>query len=373
MVNRRPLQLTDRHGGNLERLSSMSGRPPQTLLDFSANINPLGMPDAAREALIDGINALGHYPDPACTALRQAIAAHLDIDPRLIVAGNGAEQLIWWLPRLVQPRRVLITAPCYVDYRRAADVWGVPVQVLKLKPEQGFRLDPERLATAARPGDLVWVGQPNNPTGTLVEPDALEQLVCRRPDVDWAIDEAFIDFVETAPTATAAAWRLPNLIVLRSMTKFYALAGLRLGYAVLSAERAAALARLLPDWSVNSLALVAGAAVLAEPERSDFAERTRTLVRTQRQWLTQMLRGLGLQVIDGRANYLLLRLPEPLLTATVIADRLLQQSGIAVRVCDNYAGLDERYLRIAVRGADENQRLVRALRSVLGGRHTPRE
>nr|WP_276570785.1 aminotransferase class I/II-fold pyridoxal phosphate-dependent enzyme [Halochromatium glycolicum] len=373
----------------------MSGRPPQTLLDFSANINPLGMPAAAREALIDGIDALGHYPDPNCTALRQAIAAHHDIDPALIVAGNGAEQLIWWLPRLVHPRRVLITAPCYVDYRRAADVWGVPVQVLELKAEHGFRLDPERLAVAARPGDLVWVGQPNNPTGMLVEPDALEQVVRHRPDVDWAIDEAFIDFVEAVTTATAqrpanrpgadsfielvdavttaAAWRLPNLIVLRSMTKFYALAGLRLGYAVLSADRADALAQLLPDWSVNRLASAAGVAVLAEPERSAFAERTRVSVRMQRQWLAQVLRGLGLPVIDGQANYLLLRLPEPLPTATVIAERLLTQSGIAVRVCDNYAGLDERYLRIAVRTADENQRLVGALQSVLGGECSLRE
>jgi L-threonine-O-3-phosphate decarboxylase len=363
--------LLERHGGDLERFARLSGHPPSSLLDFSANINPLGMPDAARQAIAAAIDTLGHYPDPSCSALRQAIGAHLDVDPACIVAGNGAEQLIWWLPRLVQPRRVLVTAPCYVDYQRAAAVWNVPVEAMTLSAEQGFRLDLERLAAETRPGDLVWIGQPNNPTGVLVDPELLEQVIRSHPEVDWAIDEAFIDFVERVPSATAS--QLPNLIVLRSMTKFYALAGLRLGYAVLSADRAAALMQLLPDWSVNSLALAAGVAVLAEPERSAFAERTRVSVRMQRQWLAQVLRGLGFRVIDGNANYLLLRVPEPLPTATVIAERLLRQSGIAVRVCDNYAGLDERYLRIAVRTADENQRLVGALRSILGGERSPRE
>jgi L-threonine-O-3-phosphate decarboxylase len=355
--------LIDPHGGNLARLATLSGRSPQSLLDFSANINPLGMPRAAREALIAGIDALGHYPDPASTALRQAIAAHLDAEPARIVAGNGAEQLIWWLPRLVQPRRVLITAPCYVDYQRAAEVWEVPVAVVALSAERSFRLDCECLAAAVRPGDLVWIGQPNNPTGALVDPEALETLVRHHPQVDWALDEAFIEFVDSAPSA--AGWSYPNLMVLRSLTKFYALAGLRLGYAVLSPERAATLVRLLPEWSVNSLAAAAGTAVLTDPERDAFAERTRALVRTQRQWLMQVLRELGLWVLAGRANYLLLRLPEPWPLASIVAERLLQRFGIAVRVCDNYKGLDARYLRIAVRGAEENQRLVAALQTVL--------
>jgi L-threonine-O-3-phosphate decarboxylase len=346
-------------------LARASGRPARELLDFSANINPLGMPKAARDALLGGIDALGSYPDPSCSALRQAIGAHLDVDPAHLVAGNGAEQLIWWLPRLLLPRRVLVTAPCYVDYQRAAAVWGVPVDTLTLSLDDGFRLDLERLAAALRPGDLVWIGQPNNPTGILVDPEPLQQLARSRPDVDWAVDEAFIDFVDAAPTA--ARWRLPNLIVLRSMTKFYALAGLRLGYAVLSPERAKQLMQLLPDWSVNSLAAAAGAAVLSDPHQEHFAEQTRALVREQREQLRFALRAQGVRALEAVANYLLLRLPVAGPTAKVVAERLLLRFGIAVRVCDNYRGLDERYFRIAVRGVDENRRLVQALQEVLAG------
>lgn len=352
-----------RHGGNLEVLARRSGRAADSLLDFSANINPLGMPAAARAALIAGIDALGHYPDPACTALRAAIGQHLGVAPDQILVGNGAEQLIWWLPRLVDARRVLVTAPAYLDYGRAAEVWQRPLVSIPLLPEDGFALDLGRLSTQLRAGDLVWIGQPNNPTGRLVDPEALRRAVIDHPQVDWAIDEAFIDFV--SGTESAVRWELPNLIVIRSMTKFYALAGLRLGYAVLAPARAAAFTRLLPEWSVNSLAAAAGTAILNDPALPEFSQRTRALIGTERRRLTEALRRLGLEVIDSAANYLLLRLPEQAPTAADLAARLLCSEGIAVRVCDNYAGLDARYLRIAVRIEAENRRLLAAMTRLL--------
>jgi L-threonine-O-3-phosphate decarboxylase len=350
---------TSRHGGNLIALARASGRAPQTLLDFSANINPLGMPAAARRALIAAIDDLGHYPDPSCNGLREAIARHLGIAPERIVAGNGAEQLIWWLPRLLAARRVLVTAPCYLDYRRAAEVWQRPLLSIPLWREEQFAPDLERLGAELRAGDLVWIGQPNNPTGRLVEPVALRAAVIAHPEVDWAIDEAFIDFVDDAESV--AGWDLPNLILVRSMTKFYALAGLRLGYAVLAPSRAAALMQLLPEWSVNSLAAAAGTALLNDPDLPAFAERTRVLIRRERGRMINALRGLGLEVIEGQANYLLLQLPSRAPTAAELGARLLRAEGIAVRVCDNYEGLGERDLRIAVRGEDENRRLLEAL------------
>jgi L-threonine-O-3-phosphate decarboxylase len=350
--------LSGGHGGNLGQLARQSGRAAATLLDFSANINPLGMPAAARAALHAAVDELGHYPDPDCTALRAAIGEHLGIDPARVVAGNGAEQLIWWLPRLVAAQRVVVTAPAYLDYRRAAEVWGCPVQALPLSAADGYRIDLPRVEACARAGDLVWIGQPNNPTGTLLDSAALADVVRRHPAVDWAIDEAFIDFVEGASTATA--WGLPNLIVLRSMTKFFALAGLRLGYAVLAEHRAAEFARLLPDWSVNHLAAAAGTALLGDPGLADFSARTRALIGSERARLTAGLRRLGVQVYDGVANYLLLRLGDDQAPAAELAERLLVEFGLALRVCGNYAGLDDRHLRIAVRQPDDNQRLLDA-------------
>jgi len=364
--------LSDRHGGNLRAMACRSGRAADALLDFSANINPLGMPASAKAALIAAIDALGHYPDPACTELRAAIAAHLRIAAERVLVGNGAEQLIWWLPRLLAAQRVLVTAPAYLDYGRAAEVWRRPLVSIPLLPEEGFALDLERLSAQLRAGDLVWIGQPNNPTGRLVDPKALRAVVSRHPGVDWAIDEAFIDFVDVVDVVdvvngleSAVRWELPNLIVIRSMTKFYALAGLRLGYAVLTRERAAAFARLLPEWSVNSLAAAAGTALLTDPALPDFARRTRDLIRDERRRLSAALRGLGLEVIDGMANYLLLRLPVRAPTAADLASGLLSLDGIAVRVCLNYAGLDARYLRIAVRTERENRRLLDAMTRLL--------
>ncbi|MEA1049076.1 threonine-phosphate decarboxylase CobD [Lamprobacter modestohalophilus] len=355
--------MSDRHGGDLQALARRSGRPAGSLLDFSANINPLGMPFVAKAAMIAAIDDLAHYPDPACTALRAAIGQHLGVAEERIVVGNGAEQLIWWLPRLLDASRVLVAAPAYLDYRRAAAVWQRPLVSIPLSFDEGFALDLGRLSAQLRSGDLVWIGQPNNPTGRLVNPEALRLAATAHPQVNWAIDEAFIDFVSAAESAVR--WGLPNLIVVRSMTKFYALAGLRLGYAVLTSARAADYIRLLPEWSVNSLAAAAGAAILNDPALPDYALRTRALISTERRRLTDALRGLGLEVIDGVANYLLLRLPLQAPTAADLADRLLRSEGIAVRVCDNYEALDARYLRIAVRAEVDNQRLLTAMTHLL--------
>jgi histidinol-phosphate/aromatic aminotransferase/cobyric acid decarboxylase-like protein len=306
---------------------------------------------------------LDAYPDPDCTELRDAIGSHLGIAPALVLPGNGAEQLIWWLPRLVRARRIVVTAPCYLDYHRSGAVWGLGVHHVPLDPESDFALDINRLGAVLRDGDLVWLGRPNNPTGRLIDFETIAMLVENWPGVWWAVDEAFIDFV--APARSVAGLRRENLITVRSMTKFYALAGLRLGYAVLPGDLAQAGRRLLPDWSVNTLAQRAGIAVLTDPRRHDFAERTRLLIRRERATLARGLRALGASVLDGAANYLLLRLPEGAPPGREVAERLLHRFGIAVRACEDYAGLDARYLRVAVRGPDDNARLLGALAEVL--------
>jgi len=351
--------MMHRHGGNLTHLARQAGCLPAQVLDFSANINPLGPPACVAAALVDAARWLGHYPDPDCTDFIAAVAEHLDIAPERIVVGNGAEQLIWWLPRLLEARRVVLPSPCYLDYRRSAEVWKLPVVTSRLSPEQGFRLDLQAVVSGLQGGDLVWIGQPNNPTGRLVDRHALAAAVASRPDVHWAIDEAFIDF--TAETASIVWAHLPNLAVIRSMTKFYALPALRLGYVVLPPERAMALRRLLPEWSVNTFAQQLGNAVLRDPGRTEYAERTRQLIAEERAWLSSALGSFGAAVTDGRANYLLLRLPDEVPSASTLAERLLRDAAIAVRPCANYDGLDQRYLRIAVRARDENQRLVKAL------------
>ena len=353
------------HGGNLVALAAHAGRSPETLLDFSANINPLGAPPAVRSALLGAIDFLDRYPDPACTELTAAIAEHLGTDPARVIAGNGAEQIVWWLPRLLGAKRILTAAPSYVDYRRSAEVWGLPVEHLRLDAADGFALDLSRLTGLVRAGDLVWVGQPNNPTGCLADPNALRAAALSHPQTWWAVDEAFIDFVEGG--ISAADWGHENLIVVRSMTKLFALAGLRLGYAVMAPRLARGLGALMPPWSVSSLAQAVGAAVLRAPDLPDFVGRTQRVVGQARRGLVQGLSALGADVHEGAANYLLMRLPDGAPAGTAIAERLLLDEGIAVRVCRNYAGLDDRYLRVAVRMPQDNARLLVVLGALLDG------
>jgi adenosylcobyric acid synthase len=355
---------TGTHGGNLRALAARSARAPEELLDFSANINPWGMPAVVEGAWADALGALMHYPDPDCTGFRAAIARHLDVSPDRVLPANGAEQVIWWLPRLLRARRVVVTAPCYLDYRRAASVWGLGVVQVPLSAETGFALEPERILTAAGDGDLVWIGRPNNPTGRMVCAELLADLAARRPGVWWAIDEAFIDFVEGARSMASRA--APNLIVVRSMTKFYALPGLRLGYALLSPGLAADGRALLPDWSVSAPAQLVGEALLDDPEAERFAADSRRMVGRERARLVDGLRRIGLTVFEGAANYLLLRVADDGPDAHALADSLLMGHGIAVRTCGDYAGLDARYLRIAMRTGPENGRLLGAMAVALG-------
>jgi L-threonine-O-3-phosphate decarboxylase len=362
-------QTGSTHGGNRHALAARAGCAPDDLLDFSANINPLGMPPAARRALIEAVDALGDYPDPACTALCAAVGAALGVAPARVLPGNGAEQLIWWLPRLVAARRVLVCPPCYVDYAAAAAVWGLPTLRLPLRAADGFRLDLGELARRARVGDLIWIGHPNNPTGRLCAADALQAAASASPGVWWAVDEAFIDFADDA--ASAVGCGLDNLVVVRSMTKFFALPGLRLGYAVLTPALAAAGRRLLPDWSVSTPAQRAGVALLTDPSGPDFAERTRRLIRTERAALATGLRALGAAVTDGAANYLLFRLPAASPAGSEVAARLLARHRIAVRTFGGDSALDDGYLRVAVRSGDDNRRLLAALAEVLAAGEPP--
>lgn len=354
------------HGGNLERLAAAAGLPPAAILDFSANLNPLGPPEWLRPVVSRCVSELVHYPDPDCRALREALARALGVTPAEVVAGNGSNELLYALPRALNPARMLLCTPCYGDYEAAAVAAGVPVAKLPLAPESGFQVDPGRLAAAVAAGDLVVVGTPNNPTGALPDLAALLGVAQRHPAAFFALDEAFLDFLPDTPTA---AGRSPqNVIVLRSLTKFYAIPGLRLGCCVAATEVAARIRAVLPDWSVNRIAQEVGRLAVQDAE---YARATRELVGRNRRELAAALGAIpGCTLFPGTANYLFGRL-DGAVRAGELATRLLRRHGIAIRVCDNYDGLDERYFRVAVRTAAENGRLLAAMHAELGAAPAP--
>jgi len=351
------------HGGNVFAVARSLGVAPEDILDFSASINPLGPAVGVRESLASAYNRLVHYPDSDCTELREALAQSHGVEPANICVANGSTQLIYLLPRLTPGKRALVIAPAFSEYARALTRDGWEVEQLILEAADGFALPPDRLEKGLRAGyDLLILGNPGNPTGRLYTLSEIEEInrLCRAAGCFLVLDEAFMDFCEEGSAKHYAVER-DGVLVLRSMTKFYALPGMRLGYAIGNASLVARLTALREPWSVNTPAQVAGVASLAD---TGYAAATRKLVLSGR---AQLLTGLaaipGLSPFPAAANYLLVEtVAGP--SAGELAEYLLAKL-ILIRVCGNFAGLDDRFFRVAVRNREENDRLLAALASFI--------
>ncbi|MHB9096196.1 MAG: cobyric acid synthase [Syntrophales bacterium] len=353
--------MTERHGGNITKLAAAAGRPAAEILDFSANINPLGPPEWLRPLISSRVSSLVHYPDPDCTDLVSAFSESFGVAADEILMGNGETELLYLLPRVLEKGRAVIPVPSYADYVAAAGQAGLTVETILLREDRGFVPEFAEIEAVLRGDEIVILGRPNNPTGTLPDAGALRKLAFRRPETTFVIDEAFADF--TDGESLLAGKRPANLVVMRSLTKFYAIPGLRLGAVVAGREIIRRLRALAPPWSVNALAQAVGAAALRDAE---YAKESRRFVRERRAELRAELDAIpGLAVYPGEANFLFVRIDRSGIDAPGLAGRLIAD-GIAVRVCDNFAGLDGRFFRVAVRTVEENERLCRALRKALG-------
>ena len=355
------------HGGNLKQLALEAGRDPGDILDFSANINPLGMADWVRPVISRHVSDLVHYPDPDATALTEAAARRYHTRPDEILTGNGSAELINLLALTAGTPRAVIPVPSYSDYSRAARLAGMEIIDHPLDEGDGFALDPAALAPLLDSPATVFIGQPNNPTGRLCPVAALRSLTQAHPASLFIVDEAFGDFVEGFDSLTHD--RPPNVVVLLSLTKIFAIPGLRLGCAVAEAGLVRKVREHQPLWSVNTLAQAVGVAALQD---AAYVARSRSLVTLERSWLTTALSQIpGLVIYPGSANFLLVKLTTSTLDAPTLARQLLAGHGIAIRVCDNFTGLDPMFFRLAVRTHDENEVLIEALRHVLEKKSAP--
>ena len=337
------------HGGNIDR--------KQNLLDFSANINPLGMPDAVRSAIIQAASDCVHYPDPYCTALTGKLSEYENIPASQIVCGNGAADLICRIAYAFRPRHALIPVPTFSEYAFALHETGCQVTEYPLDDAQNYTLHEDFLSGICNRIDLVFLCTPNNPTGQLIYPGFLHQIAekCRRYDILLVCDECFLRFCTDAERYSLRPYSNENVIILNAFTKLYAIPGLRLGYALCGAEHNAQKLRQTSQfWSVSVPAQAAGIAAL---EETDWIPETVRYVSAERAFLSVALRKAGLYVYDGAANFLLLRAPAD------FADRM-EQHQILVRRCADFRGLTDEHFRIAVRAHDENLALISALREV---------
>lgn len=339
------------HGGDVLEAIRRWGCPTGGFLDFSANINPMGPPPGAVAAAQAALAGIAHYPEPFARRLRTALARRHGVDVGAVLVGNGAAEVLYLLLRQAAGHRVAFPEPGFAEYVRAARAAGA-----RLLPVAHDRRKPP---AALGPGDWWVVCNPHNPTGHLYTPSALLAMAEQTP-ATLLVDEAFVDLTTAgeAGSAIAAVAHRPNLVVVRSLTKFYALPGLRVGYAVAPPDLVARLDAARDPWSVSQ---VAQAAALAALEDEDYFTRTRTWVEAERVYLAGELAKLpGCTVYPPSANFVLVCAPLP---AHEIQERLGPQ-GILVRDCRSFTGLSAHHMRLAVRSRGENQRLIEALRHI---------
>ncbi|WP_298271533.1 threonine-phosphate decarboxylase CobD [Geobacter sp.] len=354
------------HGGTVFAVARYLGVPPEEILDFSASINPLGPVPGVREALAAAFDRLVHYPDSDAAELRDALARRHGLAPECFCVANGSTELIYLVPSLAAAGRGLIVAPPFSEYAKSLARGGREVDYLDLSPADGFTLSPSSLNERLGAGghSLLFLCNPGNPTGRLIPRAGVAEVldICHRRGTFLVLDEAFIDFCEEESAVALAAER-EGVVVLRSMTKFFAIPGVRLGSAVGHPRTIARLAPLREPWSVNTLAQVAGIASLADPS---YPRRTRDLVAAERERLAAGLTRLpGLSPFPSTANYILVEI-----TAGPDAPALcrrLREERILVRDCSTFRGLDGRFFRVAVRGGEENDLLLAALGRALAG------
>lgn len=336
------------HGGDIYRR--------EVRLDFSANLNFLGMPESVRRAAREGAAHADCYPDIRCEALNRAIAAREQVHEKQVLCGNGATDLIFTLALAERPRRAVVFAPTFHEYTQALEAVGCEIIFCPLRAEEKFRYDRRVLSILTEDVDMLVLCNPNNPTGQTAERALLQEILetCQAQGICLLLDECFIDFLEdpAAHTLVPQLAQYPCLFILKAFTKLYAMAGLRLGYALTAdAGRMERLLAAHPPWSVSIPAQQAGLAALGE---TDYVCRYRALLAEERPWLKIALTDAGMRVFGSQANYVFFEGERGLAAA-------LAEEGILIRDCSNYRGLTEGYYRVAVRSHAENVQLMEAI------------
>ena len=347
-------QANNPHGGDIY------GR--LVTLDVSVNTNPLGPPPGVVRAVVDAAQLLDRYPDPHCRRLVAALADREGVPEEAILCGAGAAELIFSFCAALRPRTALELAPTFSEYAAALAAAGCRVERCALEEEQGFALTEKLLEELERKNcEVVFLCNPNNPTGRLVPPALLENILalCERRGGWLFVDEGFLELSDGGRGAPPAPPLRPGgrLFLLRAFTKSYAMAGLRLGYCLCGEgallER---MGRQTQPWNVSVPAQAAGLAALGEEA---YLRESRALIQSERRYLREGLEALGLTVCPSQANYLLVKSPAEL--SGPLLDR-----GILIRDCANYRGLGPGWYRTAVRRREENRTLLNALGEILG-------
>ncbi len=356
------------HGGNLKEAELKYKIKQHKFIDFSSNINPLGLSPKIRKIITASINDIVRYPDPKCIEVRMGLSEILDIPAENILMGNGSIDLIYLIIDALKPARVLMPIPTFSEYERACIAKGAEPVFLEPEDKSLFNHDANRIINFIPNVDMVFLCNPNNPTGTVLPSTDLRYILkkCEEENVVMVIDEAFIDFTSDPDSISMikAAVDSQHLVILRSLTKFYALPGLRIGYLTCCEDLIKKFNGQQYPWHVNLLAQKI-AAMLTD---TDYIEKSRKCIFTEREYLFNNLKQIaGIGPYDPSANYIFCKITRGDLTSDSLAD-ILGNKGILIRDCSNYRGLDNRFFRVAVKKRVDNIKLIQNFRKILSGK-----
>ncbi len=341
--------MYQKHGGINKKITEEYGKD---ILDFSINVNPCGIPKSVRDAIINTAGHIGEYPDPECTKLKEAISQNTGAGTDMILCGNGGSDLINRISRVFAKKNILLPIPSFSEYISCAEKNGCRVKKYVLKEEDGFHLKEDIIDLIREDTALLILTEPNNPTGALTSPELKARILkkCEKTGTILLVDESFIEFTRDSEKNSMLTFaESDNLIILRAFTKYYGLAGLRLGYIIShNTDLSKSIQNLESEWSVSLPAQKAGIAAL---EDRTWYEDNLGYITRERERLKNALEDTGCKVFPSEADFLLFK------GRPGLAEALLEE-GILIRDCSSFEGLGPGWYRTAVRSAEDNDRLL---------------
>ena len=355
------------HGGNIWKISKKFKIPLHQVIDFSVPINPLDVPRSVLENIREHLSLIRNYPDPDHEWLIETFSNYVGAKANNIIIGNGSTELIYLFTEVFLEKgyEAVIPTPTFGEYKTATTREGSRPLLLRCDPAKSFRLDLAKLEKAiSKKTRMIFFCNPNSPTGVLYEKDEVLRIVrlAAEKNVLVFLDEDYVDFVDDDKRYSMAEYvtRYDNLFLLRSLTKFFGLAGLRIGFGIASPDVVRTLKRAKMPWSVNSLAMFAAAEVVKD---NDFITKSRLIISRSKRQMQKMLQGIhGLKVYPSETNFFLIEITKESLTSTQLKDRLAKK-GLLIRDCSDFDGLDNRFFRVSVNKPEENKKLVERLKS----------
>lgn len=351
------------HGGNIYKLQREGKKD---ILDYSSNINPLGVPESLKKAVSENFSVLTRYPDINYTELRESIGKYNNISPENIIAGNGATEVLFLYIKALKPKKVLIAAPTFAEYERAVKNAECEIDFFELKEEDNFILNKDEFIQKAVNYNLAVICNPNNPTGKFISKEIIFEINenLKKSGTKLFIDECFIEFISGWEEKTSALFKSENIFILRALTKFFALPGLRLGYGICFDKKITEkINEIREPWSVNGFADLAGKVILNDIE---YIKNSEKWILEERKYFTDSLKEIEenkkIKIYDTETNFILIKLFE--MTSEEFKNKM-EEKNILVRNASNFKFLDNSFVRLAIKDREKNQKVIGAVKEVL--------